>query len=135
MKITWDEFDNASGSIAWHYQGLGITKIVGLQRGGLPLSVKLSNEMGIPMGVLNYQTRDGLANTEDMRSQILEFGDLSNVLFVDDICDSGRTIKDIQHLYPNARFAVLTSRRRDLVEFCPIEIPEGMDGWVTFPWG
>tara|TARA_R110002020_G_scaffold240680_1_gene453736 strand:- start:162 stop:572 length:411 start_codon:yes stop_codon:yes gene_type:complete len=134
MKITWRDFNEASYDIAYRYQGKGITRLVGIQRGGLPLAVKLSNLMDIPMEVLNYQTRDGVTDIGYMDDQILTFGDLSTTLFVDDICDSGRTIKDIKCLYPEARFIVLCSRHMDLIEYSPIMIPEGDDFWIDFPW-
>tara|TARA_R110002020_G_scaffold131033_2_gene293015 strand:- start:94 stop:504 length:411 start_codon:yes stop_codon:yes gene_type:complete len=134
MKIKWKDFDEAAHEIQYHYRDKGITRLVGIQRGGLPLAVKLSNLMDIPMEVLNYQTRDGDTDIGSMDDQVLAFGDLSTTLFVDDICDSGRTIKDIKCLYPAARFIVLCSRRMDLIEYSPIMIPEGDDSWVDFCW-
>jgi hypoxanthine phosphoribosyltransferase len=90
--------------------------------------------MDIPMEVLNYQTRDGKPDVVGMSMRILEFEDLSTTLFVDDMCDSGKTITDIQELYPDARFAVLCTRRKDIIEYSPIELDEADESWIDFPW-
>ena len=135
MKITWKDFDEAAHEIDWKFQHSNITTIVGLQRGGLPLAVKLSNLMDMPMKVLDYQTRDGKTTMEELSDRLFDLDILvSETLFVDDMCDSGKTIKDIQCLYPDARFAVLCTRRKDLVEFSPIEIDEADESWIEFPW-
>ena len=138
MKITWKDFDEASYEIAFYYTdqlvSRKITRLVGLQRGGLPLAVKLSNLMDIPMEVLNYQTRDGETSVEDLHHQLLKLGDLSEILFVDDICDSGKTISIIKLWNPEIKFTTLCSRRSDLIDYSPIMIPESEDGWINFPW-
>jgi len=134
MKITWKDFDEAAHEIAWRFQHSNLIKIVGLQRGGLPLAVKLSNLLDVPMEVLDYQTRDGSSDLGLVDDQILKMGNLEHVLFVDDICDSGKTISDIKALYSNARFVTLCERNTGLTEFSPIRIEEMDDGWIEFPW-
>ena len=52
QKMSWDSFDMLSDQIIENYRDVGIKKIVGLTRGGLPLAVKISNVLGIPMETL-----------------------------------------------------------------------------------
>lgn len=133
MKLTWDDFDDGAFEIAKHYQNKGIKKIVGIQRGGLPLAVKLSNMMSIPMEVLNYQTRDGVSDIKGALEFIKTLGNLNEVLFVDDICDTGRTISELKQLSKALRFATLITRDHSLVEFSP-KLKNIPGGWITFPW-
>ena len=133
MKLTWEDFDDGAFEIAKYYRSKGIKKIVGIQRGGLPLAVKLSNTMRLPMEVLNYQTRDGIPDINGAFEFIKTLGNLNEVLFVDDICDSGRTIGELRQLSKALRFSTLITRDSSLVEFTPQH--RGFDGdWVTFPW-
>ena len=133
MKLTWEDFDKGAFEIAKYYQDKGIKKIVGIKRGGLPLAVKLSNTMNIPMEVLNYQTRDGVPDIKGALKFIKTLGNLKEVLFVDDICDSGRTIIELKYLSKALRFTTLVARRNELIEFSPKILNTNGD-WIIFPW-
>jgi xanthine phosphoribosyltransferase len=54
-------------------------------------------------------------------------------LIVDDLLDSGETVKFAKALYPKADVAVLYEKPyspADLANYC-VRV---LDGWVTFPW-
>lgn len=75
--------------------------IVGVARGGLVPATMLSHYFQKQLMVINYSKRD------HMISQMSETKDISdalrsglNVLIVDDICDSGETLKDILNKIP-----------------------------------
>ena len=122
MNISWNDFEYGAQVITNFYTGTGKKVIVGLSRGGLPLAVKLSNVMGIPMIPLVWQTRDGKTKDVDTLKNIGSNYSMNEVLFVDDICDSGLTIEQIRKVYPES----------DLVEFSPMI--ETSDIWIAFPW-
>jgi hypoxanthine phosphoribosyltransferase len=83
---------------------------------------------------LVWQTRDGKTKDVDTLKNIGSNYNMSEVLFVDDICDSGLTIKQIKEILPEATFTTLINKlpQSDLVEFSPMI--ETSDIWITFPW-
>lgn len=90
--------------------------------------------MGIPMIPLVWQTRDGKTKDVDTLKNIGSNYSMNEVLFVDDICDSGLTIEQIKAILPEAIFTTLINKlpESDLVEFSPMI--ETSDIWITFPW-
>lgn len=139
VNMSWTMFDLLSKQIVEHYREEEIGLIVGVARGGLPLATVLSHALDIPMLCLNWQTRDGFAGSReiDFLQKLNQTTCRSKVLFVDDICDSGRTIEEIQSLYPLARFSVLVDKikMKRLVEYAPNHIEyHKKDEWVVFPW-
>jgi hypoxanthine phosphoribosyltransferase len=137
IRMTWGTFDLLSDQIIENYKEFGIKKIVGLTRGGLPLAVKLSNELDVPMEALTWQTRDG-ERTQDIRKiQLLNRTHRRHeILFVDDICDTGETINQIENFFPGAMFTTLIDKipKQGLVHYTPSTKFECENKWVTFPW-
>ena len=115
--------------IVGEYENTGITQIVGLSRGGLPLAVALSNWLSIPMVPIVWQTRDG--STQDVET-LSNLEGVETTLFVDDICDSGLTIEQIRAVYPDSIWCTLVNKKPGFVDYSPLEV-EGEE-WVTFPW-
>jgi len=139
--------------------------IVGLNRGGLTPAVMISHYLGVPMHTLNVSFRDGdgpesnlwmaedafgYANHDPMAS-----GDgRKNILIVDDINDSGRTLQWIKEDWPsgclpdaevwndvwnnNVRFAVLVNNEASSfkdVDYIGKSInKQETPCWVVFPW-
>ena len=129
--LTWNDFDLYADMIAQYFQG-DIKTIVGITRGGLPLAVTLSNRMGIPMKTLHWQTRDGFTRSQTQLEEIKLNYNMETTLFVDDICDSDKTIQEIKEIAPKSRWATLMTKQPDLVEYSP-EYTES-EAWIIFPW-
>lgn len=132
LIIKWELFDMMIADIADRYEEEGIKRIVGLSRGGLPIGVALSNKMGIPFIPLEWQTRDGKVKDVNKLLMIKGCYDPKEVLFVDDICDSGLTIDQIKEYVPNSRWATLVNKIPKHIEFETLLIED--DRWVVFPW-
>lgn len=138
-----------------------IDLIVGLTRGGLIPAVYLSHKLKVPMTALDYSTRDKMVLDTDQ--SVSEHGEVSgsilasqsvyqshgsylkahlnrlslsgNILLVDDLADSGRTLKEVAGLLPNAKTAVLIYK-----EHTSVHIPNyyskktDSDDWIIFAW-
>jgi len=89
-----------------------IAAIRGLQRGGLIPAVMLSHKLGIPM------TESGITGTD--------------VLIVDDICDSGVTLNN--YILFKCPTATIHYKRSAVVEptFWYETVKE--DEWIVYPW-
>lgn len=108
-------------------------------RGGLVLGTRLSHELNIPLGIIDYQTRVDFRCEEQPR---LAINPLQNnkgfVLIVDEIIDSGRTINEIKKQfaidYPDITYIVASIYKMDPNED-DIYIREMQkDDWIYFPW-
>jgi len=131
IQITWPIFDNIMQRIAENYSDKNIKKIIGISRGGLIPGVTLSHLLNIPFTSIKWQTRDGeIRDTKKLLSLINL--DSSSTLFIDDICDSGRTIREISQLTPDSIWTTMITKNKDLVDFSPLVLET--DKWVIFPW-
>jgi len=126
--------------------------IAGISRGGVIPAVLLSQYLGTPMYSLNISLRDH-KNTESnaWMSEDAFYG--KNILIVDDINDSGATIKWIKEdwktsSFPNnekwstiwgdtVRFATLVNHvnSSETVDYSTWELDKSIvDLWIEFPW-
>ena len=133
-------------------KGIQIDYIVGLSRGGLIPAVILSHMSGIPLFPVKYSSKSGAGDNKnhdnDLPNLPVEYvsgkgpGIVSpSLLVVDDISDSGKTLREVVDYYVNEGHAVTTAALyyKELAE--PViepdiywrTIPE--DGpWIIFPW-
>jgi len=86
--------------------------VVGLVRGGADMAAKFSHYFGVPCEMIKWQMRDG---THGNPVPEVESGKLmtiltraewkhGNVLFVDDICDSGKSLEMIDQQIAASKF-------------------------------
>ena len=146
--------------------------IVGITRGGLIPATMLSHYLDVPMHTLDVSFRDsgmgpesnlwmaedafGYVNKEDRQDENMVSDPKlrKNILIVDDINDSGRTLQwikddwesgcmprsedwnDVWH--HNVQFAVMVENTASSfkgVDFCGTEINKAeTPAWVVFPW-
>ena len=135
--ISWEEFHSHTKQLAKILQKKGdFDRIVSVSRGGL-----------LPAGILAYEMNIRSCDTinisgydEDFRRDDSEMEysiALSNInertIFVDDLADTGRTIKIIKKQYPQAHIACVYAKPKG--QKCPdtffLALPEK---WVVFPW-
>lgn len=121
-KISWNVIDEAIEKLTSMIKQSGVTynAIYALPRGGLVAGVMLSHRLGIPL-------------TLNMESVLLLKHQGSNVLIVDDISDSGKTLKhfhedkyDIATLYVRKHTTIV------MPKYGGIYISH--DRWLLFPW-
>jgi len=126
--------------------------VVGLTRGGLTPAVMLSHFLGIPMHTLKVSLRDDDANGSESNCWMAEdVTDGKNILIVDDINDTGETLKwirndweklvfqgDIEYWWhKRVKVAVLVNNlaSNEEVDFFADEINKAEDpSWIVFPW-
>ena len=120
--ITWEQYDNYINKIFdWidqlqRYQGLNIGAVYGLPRGGLPLAVSLSHELNLPL-LMDYYDRKIVTDKQ--------------VLVVDDIADTGHTLKSFE----NKHNVIVTLHYHEQSIVKPdFYCEEKGDKWVVYPW-
>ena len=137
--------------------------IVGITRGGLPLSVMLSHYLQISMYTLDVRLRDGDTQESNLWMAEDAFGvpdwekqagrKGKNILIVDDINDTGATFQWIKEDWPsgclpdnarweevwgnNVRFATVVNNLSSEfdVQYSSVEVNKAEeDIWIVFPY-
>tara|TARA_B100000085_G_scaffold274890_1_gene292116 strand:+ start:299 stop:718 length:420 start_codon:yes stop_codon:yes gene_type:complete len=131
IYISWNDVDEMIESLYEQLKDENIDKVVGISRGGLIPGVMLSHRLNAGFEPLEWQTRDG--EFQD-RIKAMNFNkNLKGTIFVDDICDTSTTIKQIKQLIPKSRWAVLHQKADIELEFVATTLYND-DRWVIYPW-
>ncbi len=116
--ISWSDIDAAVEILAGRIarSDLKISAIGGLPRGGLVPAVMLSHKMGIP-----FVSQANIAKVP------------GNILIVDDICDSGETLKRFK-FEENVFTATIHHKRSAAVEPNFFYQLAYENQWIAYPW-
>lgn len=115
--------------------------IVGVSRGGLIPATILSQLLDVKLVPVCYSSKNGHGDDLNHDNQLPDLSD-RNILIVDDICDSGHTLKEMFDHYTNAGGAtVMTACVYYKHHENPIFVPNmkwititADSGWIVFPW-
>tara|TARA_R110000803_G_scaffold47334_1_gene98768 strand:- start:474 stop:914 length:441 start_codon:yes stop_codon:yes gene_type:complete len=122
LFLSWDDIESITDVLAEKILALERKPfyLYGCPRGGLIPAVMLSHKTGIAYQHLNP-------------AQLSKTADLSHIMVIDDICDSGKTVKEIRDNYPKVKVACLYYKET------ASETPDIYgkivgDEWLVFPW-
>ncbi len=110
--------------------------IVAVARGGLVPAALIARALGIRLvetiSVVTYQG-ERLGHPEVLKAP-RDAGDGAGWLIVDDLVDTGATMRIVRTMLPNAYVAVLYAKPagRPLADALVSEFPQ--DCWIDFPW-
>ena len=112
--VKWNEIEEYINKVSEYYKDKEITGVYGLPRGGLIFAVMLSHKMNIPLL---------LAPTK-------------NCIIIDDICDSGESLKHYTtNRYDDNKYYITTmyyNKKSDIeVNYY---LKEKEDKWIVYPW-
>ena len=141
---TYDEISMACRHLAEfiHFNDSGIGKvdnIVGLTRGGLMPAQELSHLMNIPMVAVQYSSKKG----EGDKTHNNELPSIKgkSILLVDDICDSGHTLRELHDIYESKGYKVFSAVIYYKTQNDPVYKPDVWAvnisqnfGWIVYPW-
>lgn len=138
--FTWHDFDAAMNTLVYkiRYHTFNPSIIVALSRGGLIPGVKLSHMLNLPLLPIRYSSKDGHGEFKQYEN-ILPRVDERSILIIDDISDSGNTLKEVVEYYESSGSDVrsVTWFYKESSCFEPdvyaLKIPSAY-GWIVFPW-
>ncbi len=143
FHISWDQIHRDSRALAWRLDGKGPDNgawkaIVAITRGGMAPAMIIARELDVrtvdTISVKSY------SHQEQSEAEVLKapdtdiIGDGTGILIIDDLVDTGRTLKVVRDLYPNAHFATVYAKPegREMVDTFITEVSQ--DTWIFFPW-
>lgn len=110
--------------------------IVGITRGGLQPALHLSHALERPLITINWQTRD-VDNREIDTFLLQQIDQQKNVVFVDDINDTGKTFTGIDQAYhcsrPNVMMISLVAKTESCYK-AKAALTIDDERWIVFPW-
>lgn len=112
-----------------------IVKIVAISRGGMIPAVMLSHALDVraveAVQVQSYTKGDIRGTHPRVTSEWTGDWNWSDVLFVDDIIDTGKTFDFLVAKFPRANYCALISKMEHRAAHAIKEHPHT---WVVFPW-
>lgn len=143
--LNWEDFDQIMAYINHEIGKLGLGKtfgaIIGLSRGGLIPATVLSHKMGLPLIPMMVQLRDSKTNINpiDEIARVTSMLDpKQRAIIVDDINDSGDTLKLITENWPKGHkrpiVAVMCERANSFFAADVVGFTENTNKWLVFSW-
>lgn len=139
--IKWEEIQSLSNMLAEKIKDdcldLEQATLVAVSRGGLIPAQLIAYKLDIRdvrvMKIVSYKNDGTRGETKDISTDRLFDGD--DVYFIDDLADSGETVKYIREHFPNSHLCTLLMK--DCCKCTPdICIEDGVpaEQWLVFPW-
>jgi len=139
QPISWREFYKVQEQLIQQIKSSGkkYTYIVAIPCGGLMPAYVLAKALSLPVVTINIQSYDGQSSGDLQHVKVEGFGDEivnpKDALIVDDMYDTGKTLKYLQAKYPGADSAVTYARYSDYTATFVGEVL-GHAHWIDFPW-
>lgn len=138
FHVSWDQLHRDARALAWRLDGTDWRAIVAVTRGGMVPAMIVARELDIrtidTISVKSYakQAQGGLKVLKEPDPKLM--GDGENILVVDDLVDSGRTLELVRQMYPKAHFATVYAKPKGkpMVQSYVTEVSQ--DTWIFFPW-
>ncbi|MCP3944089.1 MAG: xanthine phosphoribosyltransferase [Desulfobacteraceae bacterium] len=134
--ISWDQLHRDAKALSWrlHDQKTSWKAIVAITRGGLVPAAIIARELGIHyIDTVCIASYDGQNQGEFTILKKIE-GDGEGLLIIDDLVDTGSTIKLLRDMLPKACFATVYAKPagKPMVDVHVTEVSQ--DTWILFPW-
>jgi len=137
IALGWDEIQRDAALLAGKVTRLAPWRgIVAVARGGLVPAALVSRALGVRLvetvSVAAYQGE--MLGAPQLLKAPVAAGDGAGWLVVDDLVDTGATMRIVRDLLPNAHVAVLYAKPlgRALADSFVREFPQNC--WIDFPW-
>jgi xanthine phosphoribosyltransferase len=141
FHVSWDQFHRDARALAWRLSAIGrFSGMVAITRGGLVPAAIVARELDMRIietfCVLSYARERVQGEVKVLKSVLPETaqGGGDGLLIVDDLADTGATIKLVRAVLPKAHVATVYTKPlgRPLVDTFITEVSQ--DTWIYFPW-
>ena len=142
FPVSWDQFHRDARALAWRLAGSGpFAALVAISRGGLVPAAIIARELNLRVietvcisSYHDYKTQGGLQLIKPIAGALLEKTESATILVVDDLVDTGATVKMVREMLPQAHYATVYAKPlgRPMVDTFVTEVSQ--DTWIYFPW-
>ncbi len=142
FPVSWDQFHRDARALAWRLAGSGpFDALVAITRGGLVPAAIVARELDVRLietisiaSYHDYKTQGGLKVLKPISSEVARLDAEAKILVVDDLVDTGATMKVVREFLPKAHVATVYAKPlgRPLVDTFITEVSQ--DTWIYFPW-
>jgi len=142
--VSWDQLHRDARALAWRLDGQGSgpdgswKAVIAITRGGMTPACIVARELNVrtvdTISIKSYSHQAQAEATILKAPDAAIVGDGENILIVDDLVDSGRTLKIVRKMFPKAHLATVYAKPkgRPLVQTFITEVSQ--DTWIYFPW-
>ncbi len=140
--VSWEELHRNARALAWHLKEKGSWKgVIGVTRGGLVPAALAARDLDLrvieTVAVEGYSADDenpAIGEEAKITKMPVGVGDGEGWLIIDDLADTGRTLKVLREVFPKAHYATIYAKPagKPLVDTFVTEV--GQDTWIDFPW-
>ncbi len=141
FHVSWEQLHRDARALAWRLAAIEpFTAIVAITRGGLVPAAIVARELDLriveTVSIASYDgdNRQGkLEILKPISADITKDGG-AKILVVDDLVDTGATVRIVRTLLPKAHVATLYAKPfgRPYVDSFMTEVSQ--DTWIYFPW-
>ena len=139
FHISWDQMHRDSRALAWRLDVQRNWKgVLAVTRGGMIPAMIVSRELDIrTVDTISIKSYDHQKQTEAIilkKPDTALVGDGNDILIIDDLVDTGKTLKIVKEIYPRAHFATVYAKPKgkEMVDTYITEVSQ--DTWIFFPW-
>ncbi len=142
FPVSWDQFHRDARALAWRLAGSGpFDALVAITRGGLVPAAIVARELELRLietvcvaSYHDYKNQGGLKVLKPIAPEVARLDADARILVVDDLVDTGATMKIVREMLPKAHVATVYAKPlgRPLVDTFITEVSQ--DTWIYFPW-
>ena len=143
FHVSWDQIHRDSRALAWRLDGKGPDDghwkaIVAITRGGMAPAMIIARELDVrtvdTISVKSYDNQDQ-TDAVVLKSPDAEMmADGTDILVIDDLVDSGKTLELVRAHYPTAHFATVYAKPKGEPMVDTFITGVSQDTWIFFPW-
>ena len=137
FPVSWEELHRNSRALAWRLLEMAPFKgIVAVTRGGLVPAAIVARELDIRLidTVCVYSYDEKSKGKVNVLKDASKAGKGQDWLIVDDLVDTGETIKAIRLQLPDAHYATVYAKPSGRKQVDTFITEVSQDTWIYFPW-
>jgi len=141
FHVSWEQLHRDARALAWRLAELEpFSAVVAITRGGLVPAAIVARELDLrvveTISIASYDAENKQGNLKILKAisaEIMKNGG-AGILIVDDLVDTGATVRIVRDLLPNAHVATVYAKPlgRPYVDSFMTEVSQ--DTWIYFPW-
>lgn len=137
-QVSWADFYRDAKALAWRLNGKKKWKgMVAITRGGLVPAAIISRELDLKwidtVCIASYDKSDAQKEAEVFKA-ISEAEESENIIVIDDLVDTGKTLEIVRKMLPQAHYAAIYAKPagQPMIDTFVTEVSQ--DTWIVFPW-